>query len=433
MKSTASTTPLALLTPMMLSALAAADQQAPGQASRDEVRALVASALADAETRSSLLQSSAGASGHDGRFFLGSADGAFRLNIGGQMQTRYILNFRNSDEAVNSDDFESGFRLPRTRLWFEGNVWSPKLFYRIMLDAKPNDGDTNLQDAWAGYNFDGGITLRAGQGITAFMREWSMGDLKLFTVERSLQSLVFGQFRSQFVDLKYQQDDVPFRAIATFSDGFRSLNTDLTNDPADYALTGRAEWKFAGAWKQIENEYRSPRGSEYAGALGGAVHFEQGENEPGPLAEQKLFAWTADVITKGDGWNAMLAGVGYHTEDEAGLRGADFDEFGALAQAGVHVTDDVELIARYDVIWPDQDRNGSSVFNTVTGGFNYYLYGQAARFSFAAMWMLDDTADTRAGNFGGTGGRNPTSPAFGVLPSAEPHQVTLMFQFQLLF
>jgi hypothetical protein len=292
-------------------------------------------------------------------------------------------------------------------------------------------GDFRLQDAWIGYNFDGGWTLRAGAGVTAFMREWYMADQKMLTPERSLQSLIFGQNRSKFVDLKYQADD--FRFISTFSDGFRSLNTEFNADPADWAITGRAEWKFAGGWKQLENEYRGPQGGDYAGALGGAIHFEQGPNRVPCVDEQDLFAWTADILTKGDGWNVMLAGVGYHAQDEAGITGANFNDYGGLIQGGCHITEFVELVARYDAIFPDDDRDASRTFNTITGGFNYYLYGQAAKFQLVCLWFLDDTADTRAGNFGNTGARNPTSALFGSLPTAEDGQVALMAQFQLLF
>ncbi len=58
----------------------------------DDVRALVAEMIADAESRSSLLQSG-GTAGHDGNFFLSSADGNFTLKMSGQLQTRYTLNF----------------------------------------------------------------------------------------------------------------------------------------------------------------------------------------------------------------------------------------------------------------------------------------------------------------------------------------------------
>lgn len=429
--------PLAAILLVSAGTLAHAVEEAaaPGASGRawpsaDEVRSIVADMLADAETRSSLAAADETA-GYAGGFFLASADHNFRLRVGGQLQFRYVANFR--DEAPGTrDDFVSSFYLPRSRLFFDGHVFDPSITYRVMFDASASTGTQFLQDAWFGFQLDENWQVRAGQVITAFQREWFMGDFKLFTVERSLQALVFGQFRSQFVDLKFQNEDV--RVIGTYSDGFRSANTDLGASPADYAFTARAEWKYAGEWKQLVDEWRGARGSEYAGALGGAVHYERGP-DTGAIGstEQGLFAWTADVLTKGDGWNAMVAGVGYHCHDEAGAAGADFDDFGFLVQGGVHATEELEVIARYDVIFPDRSRAANDDFHTVTAGFNYYIHGQAAKFSFAAMWLLDDTLGTTAGNFGGVGGRTPASTAFGTLPTAGDNQVSLMAQFQLLF
>ncbi len=401
----------------------------PSAISEDEVRSVVSELIADAEMRTSLLESGARA-GHDGKFFIASEDGNFRLNIGGQLQFRYNLNFRNKDEVVNEEDFEAGFNQPRTRVYFAGNAEEPGLFYRVMLDFRQSGGVGFLQDVWVGYDFDNGWRLRAGQGFTAFMREWAIGDFKLFSVERSFQALVFGQFRSQFAEARYQNENL--RVTGTFSDGFRSANTDLGGDPADWALTGRAEWKFAGEWKRIDDEFRSAPGSEYAGSIGAAAHFERGP-EGGVGSEQELLAWTADVLVKGDGWNAMLAGVGYRTGDEAGISGADFEDFSFMGQVGVHVTEKAEIVGRYEIILPDDDRVGNDNFNILMLGVNYYLRGQAARFSVAAYWFLDETTGTVAGNFADTGGRNPVSSAFGALPSANDDQVTIMAQFQLLF
>src|SRR5688572_8137802 len=70
-------------------------------ASNDEVRAIVAEMMADAQGRSSLLQGGATA-GHDGRFFVASPDGSFRLNVGGQIQLRYLVAFDDEDDTVNN-------------------------------------------------------------------------------------------------------------------------------------------------------------------------------------------------------------------------------------------------------------------------------------------------------------------------------------------
>jgi hypothetical protein len=86
-----------LLAPVSMIAASPGTALAEPWSQRDEVLAIIGEMQADAETRSSLMQSTA--SNHDGKFFLASPDGAFRLNVGGQLQFRYNLNFRTDDDT----------------------------------------------------------------------------------------------------------------------------------------------------------------------------------------------------------------------------------------------------------------------------------------------------------------------------------------------
>ncbi len=395
--------------------------------SDDRVRAVVAEMLADAESRSSLLQS--GQAGHEGGFFLASADGNFRLGVSGFLQYRYHLNFRGSNSI--GDDFESGFTNARTLLMFKGHVYDPRLTYQIRMNFQSDGGSSVLDDAFVDYKFNENWSVRAGQALHPFSREWYHGDLKLQTIERSPVALVFGEQRSQQLTGQYRNESV--RVIGSFSDGFRSQNTDLGSEPAEWALTGRTEVKLAGGWGDVIGAYTSPRGSDFSAMIGGAVHFEQGPRDTGGSPKQELLAWTVDATIKGDGWNVFLSGTGYHTEDEAGVSGADFDEYGLVAQGGAYVVDDIELYTRYSALFPDSDRDADDVFSAIAFGMNYYLHGHAARFTVQAEWFPSATEDTVIGNFGNSGGRNPTSNLFGILPTDDDDQVTVSFQFQLAF
>lgn len=403
--------------------------QAFTDTSSDEVRAIVAEMLADAETRTSLLADGAVA-GHDGKFFLASGDGNFRMNIGGQIQFRYHLNFR--DDEGGDDDFESGFQTARTKLNFAGHVIEPNLTYRVQTNFDRGSGAAILEDAYVGYQWDNGWSIKAGQAFPQFLREWFMGDSKMQALDRSVTAIMFGQQREQFVELRYEKED--FRASVNVSDGFRSQNTEFTADPADFATTARFDYKFGGKWSQFDSECTSKRGSDFVGVIGAAGHYEIGQNDDAG-DEQQLFAWTADTLLKGDGWNVLIAGVGFHVRDEAGVTNADFDDFGVTATGAVFVTDDIDVFARYDLIMPDDERAADSNFNVITAGINWYYSGQAAKFTLQAAWYLDATVDTTAGNFGGVGGRTPDTGArgLGLLPSSEDDQFVISMQFQLLF
>jgi len=392
----------------------------------DETRALAAEMLADAESRSSLLQSAATA-GHDGGFFIASPDGAFDLRITALLQFRYELNSRDGNSV--GDDFTTGFNNPRTILYFKGSVHED-IGYQVRMNFSRTTGAAALDDAFVTFRLDDNWSLRLGQGIHAFDREWFYGDVKLQTVERSLAAYHFGGGRIQGAMFTHQADS--HRAFFSLTDGLRSLNSDLGASPADIALTARAELKLAGSWAGVSGPLSSPPGGEDALALGGALHYEIGPDVG--ATEQELFAWTADINYKSDGWNLFAAATGYHTTDEAGVSGADFDEYGLVAQGGFFFQDDKELYARYTLIIPDSARApADDDFHALALGLNWFIHGHAARFTIQGEWFPEPTTDTIAGNFAGTGGRTPANSLFGTLASDDGDQLALTAQFQLIF
>ena len=388
----------------------------------DGVRALVAEMIADAESRSSLLQSG-GAAGYDGHFFLSSADGNFNLTFSGQSQTRYTLNF--NDEVAPADDSVQGFSLPRTALRFEGQIYGD-FGYAIQGLFDRDGGGFVLEDAFVTTDVGDGRTLQWGQWTTSFLTEDMLFEEHALSVDQSVVNAVFAQGRSQGVSLSSQEEDWAW--VVTFSDGFRSTNTDFGASPADYSFTGRVDFKAAGDWDQF-HQFTSDKGSEYAAKIGGALHFQDGPDTPASGGVQQ-FVWTVDAQAEGDGWNAFAMVVGASTDVDGG---ADNDDFGWLIQGGVFVSDDWEFFGRFDMVSPDSSRAADDDFSTVTVGVNHYLHGQAAKFTVELSWYLDDTAGNELvsgadPNFGSAVGH-----ANGLLVSAEEDQVAISAQFQLLF
>lgn len=388
--------------------------------------------LADAETRSSLLQSGAVA-GHDGKFFLAAPDGSFRMNISGQMQVRYTLNFRD-DEGDTVDDFDGGFTMPRVALRFDGSMYED-FIYAVQAAFERDGGAFTLEDAYAGYVFENGLLLIAGQYREPVLWEDVINDTHSLAVDQSVVNAVFNPGRSQGIWTHYSAEK--WRMWAGVNSGIRSSNTDFNTDPADWGATTRWEWKFAGDWSQFD-QFTSPRGSQFAAKLGGGLHFEQSAHVPGPVGpglpgtlETNLFAYTADLMFKGDGWNIFGMGVGLHSDTNGGV--GSFDDFGFMVQGGVFVTDDIEPFVRYDVILPDSGRAADSAFNTLTIGANYYLHGQAAKFTFDLQYFFDDVASNALVAGAASGAPNSVGNRIGLLPSGEDGQVAIRLQFQLLF
>lgn len=408
----------------------------------DEVRAVVAEMLADAETRSSLL--AGGDAGHDGKFFI-AGDG-FRLNVGGQVQFRYNLNFRNSNVASADDDFNGGFQTRRTRLHFDGKInkdWD----FRVQGDFNRSGGSFTLLDAYARYNFANGFKVQWGQFKLPLLREELVSNAYQLAADRSLTNNVFTQSRSQGVALSYETES--WRATGAVSDGLASLNTDnsLTAQvrentssfrvagEAEWAITGRFEYLFAGNWKQF-SDFTSPKGADFGALLGLAGHYQQSKDTENALdLDRDTVVYTADIGFKGDSWNINGAFIGRYTKfygNTAALASNEFHDFGGKVEGGWRFAENDEFFARWDAIFVDSERltTGDNNFHFVTGGYNHYFAGHAAKFTLDAIYAFQNSQNLR--NVLGTGS-GAIDSGIGLIGENARGEVAIRAQFQLLF
>lgn len=439
--------------------------------SRDEVRALVAEMMNDAQNRTSLLQGG-GTAGHDAKgFFLASGDGKFRLNVGGFTQFTYYLNFRDQGTpAANVNEFEPGFQMKRTRLEFKGNVVSPDLTFGISEELSNNAaGTASLKDAWFDYSFGNGWYMKGGQFKLNFLREENIADNYQLASERSVTNAVFTQDRSQGIEFGYR--DEQFRANISLNDGFNSDNTgfafpagannDLSPLPeTDFGITFRAEWNFMGSLDTLKDFTSKPDG-EWAAMIGAGVHYQQSANDDGGTGgvfsgyiDENYLSYTVDLQIEGAGFNGFIAFVGTNVEGHPAINGGGTDEddasdYGLVAQIGYRFND-FEPFLRYDGLFLDDDVETGRVFTTtadtdstlnfLTFGFNYFCAGHAAKFTLDAVVALE------ANNIGGGAAALPVgslnsgtsvisggSNTLGLLPDANDGQVAVRFQFQLMF
>ena len=406
--------------------------------SNDEVRAIVSEMMADAETRSSLL--AGGNAGHDGRFFI-AGDG-FRLNVGGKIQFRYLMNFRDENVAPD-DDFSNGFQMSRTELDFAGSInkdWD----FRVLFNFERDGGSAFLEESWGRYNFSNGVKFRWGQFKLPMIREELVDDGKQLAVERSQVAQAFTQDRSQGIELASEYEN--WRWAVAFSDGLDSDNTDFTGGggalvggfpafhtagEAEYALTGRVEWMGSGNWGMFE-DFTSAKGQDFGFLLGLAGHWQQSTQTPAPGdVDIDTFQVTADVSLEGDSWNLFGAFV-YRFQDfeNAGVAGNDdASDFGAVIQGGWRFAESTEVFARWDAIFADEDRfagNDEDNFHFITFGLNQYYAGHAAKATIDAVISLNDTT-----NLVSSGALPDTGT--GLLGEMDEGEVALRLQMQLLF
>jgi hypothetical protein len=401
---------------------------------------------------------------------------AFTVNLHGYEQFRYNINMR--DDSNLDNDLAIGFQNARTRLNVSGNVFNEDWGYFIQFGwsddtsvgappstvTPPNPSTTGpsfgsgagLEDAYGTYKIGNGWDLKWGQFKLPFLREELVGDTNQLAVDRSLMNATFTQARSQGIQLGYAADN--FRLNFAFSDGFRTANTDFVSPAeADFALTGRGEFMWAGAWNQAD-DFTSWQNSSFFGMVGAAVHYQTGGGTfntaqapvpPGPAADPgdvDLFGFTADVTIKGNGWNAFAAAVLTQTDPGSdsfgvvpypgvgtagGAAASSQTDFGIMVQGGIFVAPQWELFGRLDLIFPDSSRSvagGPTLddeMTTLTLGVNYYISpdSQAAKFTAQLQYFLEQQSS----------GLAAPSTITGLLGSHEDSQFTISAQMQLGF
>jgi hypothetical protein len=395
---------------LLIAGLAAAEPalaQTDGQL-LDQSRAYASELVADAGGRTS---------------GLAQKDGDFSVNVHGYEQFRYNWNHRDdSNVDGNGNNNTIGFQNARTRLNFSGNIGNENWGYFIQFGfGDPQGGSAFLEDAYGTFKMENGWAFKFGQFKLPLFREELVGDQYQLFADRSVVNSTFTQGRSQGIQLSYEADS--WRFFGAFSDGLSTLNTDFTSaSEADWALTGRVEWKWAGAWKQF-NDFTSFQNSEFAGMLGFAGHIQNGGDTVN-TADVLNSDLTLDVSVEGNGWNLFAAGIWSHTDPS---RSRTLDDFCFQIQGGLFLNPTWELIAGYDFVRPD-NRLGilnSENFSTVRFGVNHYFIPEshAAKLTVDVSWFLNKQDQSIV----------PVNTQTGLLASDKDSQFNIRGQIQLMF
>jgi hypothetical protein len=357
-----------------------------------EIKGLVQDVLADADTRASL-QGGTSNAGYDNAFFIASSDGNFRLNINGGASLRWSLS--NRDFVGAGEQTNWGFQSRHANVILSGHIVDPSWKYNVsfgFFDASGDyfgstfGGEAFLTDWYAMKDF-GGWYLKAGQFVAPFGREASLGDYSLQTLDHSNSSYAFGLGRTQGLEVGCLTDW--FRSAVAFSDGVSPFSVTQNNgylpgvDPAspasDFSLSGRFEGKLAGTWAQFEDD-QAWRGEEFGLLIGAGGYYQSGHTgDPlfngGAGAEGSEFGLTVDATASVGGFS--VTGALYYTQQDSewitGAGGAgDFENYGAMVQGGFFLTDEFELVGRWE--YGDFGKTpGANIQSTFLVGGNYYF------------------------------------------------------------
>ena len=437
------------------------DQPWLDQRQVEEVKALVRDVLADAETRTSLA-GSAMTGGNDGKgFFLSSEDNTFRLNFSGQIQVRYLANFRQrlAGATTGFDGHETGFQIRRAKLGFDGFIGNPKIEYKILLAGNRDTSAVELEDVWIRGTIAQGLRIWAGRYQDNFAREAMMSSKNQQMVDRSAVANIFAA-NDGFVEgvgldwAPFSPADPPVKFAVNINDGLNSGTSggtgqtvgptnggnDFANGASDFAITARVDGRLtpSAPWSDASDVEAWSTVPGFRAFFGGAVHYELGTTGDkqasatmAPTGPYDHFVqWTADTLLKYQGLSLMAAGYGsnFQQAHAAGAKG-DLNLYAATVQAGyLFWNDRVEPFARYEYIHPDRRMSATTNdLNIMTFGANYFFKKHASKATLDVLWALNNV------NTFNTVGTSLTGIGLLADEPFKKNQIVVRLQYQLLF
>ena len=390
------------------------------QRAAEDLQAATAAALVDAQARIDYTAQNLSA-GHDGKFFLESPDGGFRLNVAGHMQFRYVSNNRSN---TGGDDSLDGFTLRRTKLNFSGHVTrNQKFTYSLTLAGEDDfdDGQFEIEAFVLGYQLSDNWKAQLGQMKLPFAREELISSKRQLATDRSVATEYFTLDYGQGVLLKYTGiDGVVLQGM--LSDGADTENQDFDSanaDIADAALTLRGDLVVFGNAK-AGKDVAAWSGGQDTLLLGAAAHYQLANS--GNSTSDDYFTWTVDALYKTGPLSIIGAVYGLHTQGDNG-RG-DFDDYAMMVGAGYNLDDHWQPFVQYSHVNLDAIKE----INAVALGVNYFIDKHNAKFTTDVVYFFNPlTTTARTVNNPGTGQ--------GLLPDAagEDGQFVFRAQFQMLF
>ncbi len=356
------------------------------QTSAATTDATVAKVLADADSRSQLLQDVPFANNFEkGKFMLRSADGNYTLHPWFQFQFRYATAYRDNQGAGGDADTQSGFELRRMKFGFDGNVISPDTKYNFIWSTSRNGGGVSVEEAWVQHTFgDSDFALRAGDFKDPLAHESLTSSKKLLAADRSIVADYFlgGDNFVQGVSA-ILGDKGPIRAEVAFHDGAGNAYTNFQDPPTnpwDFGVAGRVQYLVMGDWKSYDDFSAMGNKKDLLVIGGGADWSQNGDNNQ--------YLYTADAQYEVGAWGLYGAYVGRYVDTGAGHR----HDWGATAQVAYLIDGKIEPFGRYSIMQLETPfAGGEDTVHEITAGANYYMDGHNMKFTVDVVYLPNGT------------------------------------------
>ncbi len=410
----------------------------------EEIKNLVQDVLADADTRSSMMAQGMTA-GYDNGFVISSADGNWLFRLNSQIQARFYYTSYdiNAAGAVRTKRNLWSFEVPRVRFIMSGNVVSPEWFYYLDINAAVSPGGDpagfpeagipadfrgpGVLQAYAGYDFGNGLSVKAGTFKDSFLREENIDSRYSLAVERSNVNYFFTTGYTDGIMVSWEGD--MFRFDASYNDGEREGQTvygfGATPPPtdADLSFTGRGEWLAMGTWDQFSDLTSAP-GEEMGVLVGGGLHWEEsGSGVAGTY--NNLVGMTFDAQVEFGGASLFGAFIFQNVNNNVGT--PSNQQYGIVVNGGYYLTDMWELFGQFEYLESGLATIPSAYIFTV--GANGYFARHNAKWTTDIGVAVDGFLDGTAGADGGVA--NLTG--YTLDGAAASTQVVVRTQLQIAF
>jgi hypothetical protein len=290
-------------------------------------------------------------------------------------------------------------------------VFNPQWFYHVAIESSPNtdasvsfdsDGDGSvtfldafkgddrfgLNEAYAGYDFDNGIKLKAGTMKAPLLFEELVDSRYQQAVERSLVNYLYTGAYVDGVALEYSSAHVRLVGMVSngisdglFGGGVAGGSAQTGGTPAlvsdtDAAFTFRAEWLAGGTWEQFQG-YTSRQDEEPGLLIGGAAHWQLAEDDMPLVPDISWLVLTLDASLELGGGNFYAAVILGNADLPAPAD--DSVPLALILGGGWYFAENWELFGRYE--WSDVDLPATDDVSIATVGVNGYFAGQNVKWT----------------------------------------------------
>ena len=317
---------------------------------------------------------------YDNGFFIRSKDGRYSINLNGFLQARYTLT---APAGMDDGRTRSNFDVALARLAFSGNVFDPKIKYFFQYEATTfgNTNQSTMLDWWMQYSHSQYLNVQAGRFILPYSRQFYTHPGNLLFSDLSVADYAFNLQRAVGANLSGKLGKLSYHAVVTNS--IRALDAGgQQNVGNEVAWQGRLEYDLLEPYGYLESSPTPALSPQLS--IGVAAAFNPVDQ---PSRFQNVYDGdrTTNVTVDGgfryQGLSVQAAGYYRRNNHDCCTKDEIGHDWGYYGQVGYYLTERLELAGRVSGVdfqfANNLDTQGD--MREYTAGFNYYLYGHAAK------------------------------------------------------